>query len=240
MENFKLPNGIEIRNNCSQLPLGAIWHIRRSLAWLNQSDVAGIGSIRLADSIAETDSPYWHQRAVAEGLSINGFYNPADQDEPATITLFVRDLYRGIPRAYWLTPAVTMLLASTLAHEVGHHLIAERGYVFAPGERVEPSEYEEEMATRYSFSVIKSMKSRWYYRLGSWITKDLAGWHYVKGMLAWKDNQYERAAESWYRSFCLDPDREDAIYWYKRAKELAAGVTSGTVSKQDTHRTQGS
>jgi hypothetical protein len=112
-------------------------------------------------------------------------------------------------------------VARTLAHEVGHHLIAERGYVFAPGEKVEPAEYEEEMANRYSYSVIKRMRERWYYRLATWATKDLAGWHYVQGMLNWRDGKYEQAAQSWYKSFHLNPDREDAIYWYKRAGEAA-------------------
>jgi hypothetical protein len=68
--------------------------------------------------------------------------------------------------------------------------------------------------------------NRWYYRLGKWAIKDLAGAHYIKGMLKWRSGAYEQAAQSWYKSFCLDPDREDAIYWYKRARESAAAKVS--------------
>ena len=219
--SVKIPNGIEIKNSCSKLPLGAISNIQRSLAWIDPADTVGIDSIELRYKLADAgpEAPAWHKHATEQDLSVNGLYFRGQDLVPASITLFVRDLYRGIPKVYWLTPVTTLVVAQTLAHEVGHHLIAERGYVFAPGEKVQPSEYEEEMAHRYSFSVIKRMRTCWYYRLGAWVTKDLAGWHYVKAMLAWEAGDYEGAAESWYRSFHLDPDRQNAIYWYKRAIE---------------------
>jgi hypothetical protein len=208
------------------MPFGARWHIRGSLSWIDPGDVVGIGSIILKDSIEEVDDAIWYQRAISEGLSINGWYRPAVQGESATITLFLDDLYRGIPGFYRLTPVIRLSVAATLAHEVGHHLIATRGYVFAPGEKVVPIEYEEEMAHRYSFSVLKRMKRRWYFKLASFGMKDLAGWHYAQGALAWKKGNLKRAAESWYKSFHLDPDRQDAIIWYKRAKEITKEATA--------------
>ena len=225
---FKIPNGIEIKNNCGKLPLGAIWHIKRSLAWIDPADTVGIHSIELRYKLADVnpEAPEWHRHATEQDLSVNGLYFRGQDVSPASITLFVRDLYRGIPKVYWLTPVTTLAVAQTLAHEVGHHVIAERGYVFARGEKLFPREYEEEMAHRYSYSVIKRMRERWYFRLGMWAKKDLAGWHYVKGMLNWRDRKYKRAAENWYRSFHLDPDRQDAIYWYKRAREEEFGRNS--------------
>jgi hypothetical protein len=213
-----------IRNNCSNLPRGAFGHIRRSLRWINPADLVGIAFIELRDKICDADgeAPEWHRRAAEEGYNVNGLYFGRQGALPANITLFVRDLYRGIPKMYWFTPVITLAVAKTLAHEVGHHLINERGYIFLPGERVRPAEYEEEMAYRYSYSVIKKMKAHWYYRLASWAIRDLAWWHYVHGMLDWREGNYKRAAERWYKSFRLDPDRNEAIYWHKRAKEAAA------------------
>ena len=112
-----------------------------------------------------------------------GQYFGPQGDLPATIVLYVPSLYRGIPKVYWLSPVITLQLARILAHEVGHHLIKQRGYVFERGERVEPREYEEELANRYSFSVRKRMLRRWYYRVADWLTPDLAGWHYVIGLV---------------------------------------------------------
>jgi hypothetical protein len=215
---------MEIRNSCSRLPVGTRWHVRRCLRWIDPADIVGIAFIELQDRMpqAAAEAPDWHQRATAEDLSVNGLYCREEVNSPANITLFVRDLYRGMPKIYWLTPALTMRVARTLAHEVGHHLIATRGYVFVPGEKVLPFEYEEETANRFSFSVIKRMRGRWYYRLGSWANKTLAGWHSGQAAADWKAGNYERAAESWYRSFHLDPDLHDAVLWYKSAREAAS------------------
>ena len=225
-EDFELRSGIVIRNCCTELPFAASWHIRGALSWIDPRDLVGIGSIILKDSFEEVDDAIWYQRAISEGLSINGWYRPAGQGESATITLFLGDLYRGIPGLYRLTPVIRLRIASTLAHEVGHHLIATRGHVFAPGEKILPVEYEEEMAHRYSFSVLKRMKRRWYFKLASLGIKDLAAWHYAQGALAWKNGNFRRAAESWYKSFHLDPDRQDAINWYQRAKENTREATT--------------
>jgi hypothetical protein len=225
-EDFELPSRIVIRNSCTKLPFAAKWHIRGALSWIEPRDLVGISSIILKDSFEEVDDAIWYQRVISEGLSIKGWYRSAGQGESATITLFLGDLYRGIPGLYRLTPVIRLSIASTLAHEVGHHLIATRGYVFAPRERVVPIEYEEEMAHRYSFSVLKRMNSRWYFKLASFGIKDLAGWHYAQGTLAWKAGNFKRAAESWYKTFDLDPDRQDAIIWYKRAKEMTLKATT--------------
>jgi hypothetical protein len=214
---------MNIEQSSGQLPVCVRWHIRRCLAWINPADIADIGLIQIEARMpgANPDGPSWHQRVTSENLSVCGLYFAAGTHGPATIKLFIRDLYRGIPKIYWPTPVVTLNIARTLAHEVGHHLIAKRGFVFAPGEKVSPADFEEEMANRYAHMVLQKMKHRWYYRVGERATKDLAGSHYIKGIINWRSGDYERAAENWYRSFCLDPDREDAIHWYKRAREVA-------------------
>jgi len=193
------------------------------LSWINQADLADIAFIKLMDKMPEpsNDSPEWHQRATAEEFSVNGLYLAQQGDTPAHILLFIRDMYRGIPRLYWWTPVPTLRVGRTLAHEVGHHLIAQRGYIFQPGEKVDQDEYEEEMANRYAFSVIKKMSQRWYYRLGQRLAKDLASTYYALGILDWNEKKYKEAAESWYRAWNLDPDHQEAVDLYWRAKKLS-------------------
>jgi hypothetical protein len=82
-----------------------------------------------------------------------------------------------MPRLYWYTPASTLNICYTLAHEVGHHLIATRGYVFEKTESYSDDEIEEEFCNRYAFVVTKRMLKRYYYRFGDWLLRDLAGWH---------------------------------------------------------------
>ena len=140
-------------------------------------------------------------------------------NHPAHVILYVRELYRSIPRLYWWTTVPTLLISYTLAHEVGHHLIAKRGYVFQPGETYECDANEEEFCDRYAFRVTQKMLERWYYRLGRSGLKDLAAWYYIFGCLDWEQGRYNKAAERFYTCFVLDQSREDALNWYRRAKE---------------------
>lgn len=199
-----------------------MWHVRRSLRWINQADLVGLDFIRLADEMPppSNDSPDWHRTASAEGHSINGVYFARDDNTPACITLLIRDICVGIPDRYWLTPVPTLRIAHTLAHEVAHHLVKVRGHVFQPGENFKSVEYEEEFADRYAHGVVKKMETRWYYRLGQSLVKNLAMSHYIQGMLDWKAQKYERAAERWYKAWNLNPNLNEASYWHRRAKEM--------------------
>jgi hypothetical protein len=175
------------------------------------------------DEIEEPDeqAPEWHKEAKAQGTCVNGQYFEATSKERANIILYGRDLYRGIPSAYSWTTVPTVSICYTLAHEVGHHLIATRGYIFQPLEQFKHAANQEDFCNRYAFSVAQKMMEHWYYRLGRWGLKDLAGWHSVFGYLDWKGKKYKEAAEHFYTSFHLDRNREEALNWYRRAKDEA-------------------
>ena len=111
--------------------------IRRSLSWIPEGDLFGIEEIVLEEQLgpATTTSPEWHHKIEGRNLAVGGQYFGPQGDLPASIVLYVVSLYRGIPKVYWLSPVITLQLARILAHEVGHHLIKQRGYVFERGER---------------------------------------------------------------------------------------------------------
>lgn len=217
---------MQIKNSCKNLPRGALWHVRRGLSWINPADLVGIAFIQLMDEMSKPseNSLEWHKQAHAEDFNVSGVYMRQDGGTPACIILFVRDMYFGIPPLYRWTTVPTLSISRTLAHEVGHHLIAQRGYIYQPTEKYkhrqpEYDEYEEEMANRYAFEVLKKMKKRWYYKLGQSATKGLASHHYIQGMLDWKEKKFKKAADRWHKAWHLDPDRLDAAYWYQRAKD---------------------
>lgn len=199
---------------------GVLWHLRRCLSWIPDGDLIGIEEIVLEDRLGPVTvaSPDWHHKIEGRNLAVGGQYFGRDGDESPSIVLYMDSAYRGIPKVYWLSPVMTLQLARTLTHEVGHHLIEERGYVFERGENIEGHEYQEELANRYSYSVRKRMLRRWHYRVASWLTQDLAGWHYAIGIADWRKGRYEQAATRWEITFCLDPNREDADFWYHQAK----------------------
>lgn len=215
---------MRIVNLCASLPRGALWHVRQSLSWINEADLMGIGFIQLLDEMPEPtlESPVWHKHAKAEGLSIYGIYVRKEANNPAHIKLFIRDIYRGLPFLYRWTPVPTLCISRTVAHEVGHHLIAQRGYIYQPDEKYGRPEYEEEMVDRYSFGILKKMKGRWLYRFAQWATNKLASHHYIQGIHSWKEKKYKEAAERWYIACQLNPARQDAAYWYWRAKRMCA------------------
>jgi tetratricopeptide (TPR) repeat protein len=213
---------MEIVNQCSKVPSGAIWHLHRSLKWINPADLKGLYCIRLLDQLPEpTDQSYVEYRyAFAESHDICGLYSAETNDTVSCITLNLGDIYRPIPRVYRWTTVPTLLITRTLAHEVAHHLAATRGYVFKRGENHEHREYEEVVANRYAFYVIERMQGRWYHRLGKWLIRDLADHHYIQGMLDWKEGKYKNAVKHFYRACRLNPDLDEAAYWYWRARQM--------------------
>src|SRR4051812_25062487 len=121
---------MEIRNECTDPPPGILRHVRRALGWINQTDLAGIDYIQLLDTASDLPerSPEWLRQAKEDGYAICGTYVPKHGDRPAHIALYAKDLYRPIFSLYERTPLVTLRIGHTLAHEVGHHLQATRGY----------------------------------------------------------------------------------------------------------------
>jgi hypothetical protein len=215
---------VRIKNDCAKTPVGLLWQARRALGWINPADLAGIDHVWLMDEIrqAALGGSEELRRLESEGQRLAGFYLRRSGDAPPVVALVVARHYEVLPFAYRLTPAAAVMLAHTLAHEVAHHLIATRGYVFDPGERLRGEEFEEEFANRYAVEVTKRMRRRWYYRLGLWLLKDLAEWHYIFGVLDWRDRRYQGAAEHWRKSFWLYPENPEIPYWYHRAKDMAA------------------
>lgn len=213
---------VQLQNRGAALPLTSRWHAARALVWISPIDLDGVAFVALHDKLSPAThfSEKWHQRATAQKLSVPGVYYVGSHDDPTHIVLYMQDIYRAIPKIFAITSVPTLLIAHTLAHEVAHHLIRGRGYVFEPTEMVSNFEIEEEMANRYAFSVIRRMTSHWYYRLGSWMIRKLASLQYVRGQADWRQKKYAAAAERWYETWLLDPNRQDAVLWYSKAKQL--------------------
>lgn len=207
------------------------WHIRCCLRWIPATDLFGIDQLTLEDRIGPptAHSSEWHRQAYREEHDVIGQYFGKQNEVPASITLYIATLYDGVPWMYWLSPMITLNIARTLAHEVGHHLIAKQGYVFDEREKINEPEYAEEMANRYSFSITKRMKKRWYYRFADWLARDLAGWHYIHGIFEWRAGRYDSAAASWKNAYNLDPNHSEAAYWYHRAKEAQSADPANVI-----------
>jgi hypothetical protein len=217
------------------------WHLRKVLAWMNPLDLAGIEFIRLLPEDAE--SPALKQPAYLRSPVRVGEYfmpNPrAKNAGPPHITIYTRHFYYGIPWLFKYTPVTTVRMAFVLAHEVGHHLIARRGYVYEPTEVYKPPGFRDEraegLANRYATNLVRSMSARWYYGLGHWLGNKISWWYYELGAGAWEKGEYKRAAYFWFCSYFANPENNKAERGYQQA--LARVNLSATKSNNGMHPT---
>ncbi|MDQ3803228.1 MAG: hypothetical protein M3416_05170, partial [Acidobacteriota bacterium] len=204
-------------------PPGLEWQVRRCLRLLDPSHLEGLAAIYLQDELPDTpvreDQAEWLNRVCVEGLNahVSGWYAAAGADNPAGIMLYARSIYRGIPFILHWSTAPTLCLLRTLAHEVAHHLVSTRGYVFHAGEDVTDGEA---LAERYAASVEQRVVRQWRYRLGRFWLKEIAGWYYAFGNVEWREKNYQAAVRYFLNAWHLDPEHELAGYWYWRAKEM--------------------
>lgn len=214
---------MRIINECERLPSGMLWQVKRSLSWIFPGDLEGISYLKLVDELgpAKEISPPWYRKATRHDLCIHGWYQARDHTG-TSITLHIKDIYKNIPRVYRWTPVATLIIAQTLAHEVGHHISRKKGQAVGLTGRLDkkPDKEEETRADVYSATVIARMRRRLHYRLAAWAVDDLAQWHDVRAVLDWRDAKYKEAAERWYKSYMLDPHNLRVQYNYWRAKEM--------------------
>ena len=199
------------------------WHVRRALKWINPVDLAGIEFIRLMDD-DPTDPNARKQPAYLRNPFYSGQYVKKNNRSAAHINLFTRNLYLGIPLLFKLTPVATLITAFILAHEVAHHLVTYRHYIYEPTEKYKAygtyDEYEEGMADNYAYDVMRKMSANLYYRLGFWLRRILFKYFFEYGAIVWEKHEYKKAAYYWFCAFRMERDNLDATYWYQRAVKM--------------------
>jgi hypothetical protein len=217
------------------------WHLRRALRWMNPLDLAGIDFVRLLVE-EQTDAKASKQPAYLRGHTIGVYSNPNPKVKNAKaphITIYSRPFYYGIPSLFRYSQVATLRMAFVIAHEVGHHLIARRGYVYEPTERYKPygipDARQEGAANRYAVDVVRSMSAHWYYKVGHWMSNRISGWYYELGVAAWEKLEYERAAYNWFCSYFANPENHEASVGYKNA--VARANSSGAKSNNGMHPT---
>ena len=194
------------------------YHVRRALAWLSPAELAGLEFIRILDEDTE--------QAVRRGKvgdiwarTTNGRYERRIEPAGARVNLYARDLYLGVPLLFKPTPVATLRIAFTLAHEVGHHLANERGYIFSKREKYKRygayDEYEEKMCDRFAFIVTRRMLGSRRYQFGAWLRRQLSYWYAGIGDARWKRQKYEQAAFYWFCSFRHERDSRVAELYDK-------------------------
>jgi hypothetical protein len=199
------------------------WHVRRVLKWIDRRDLEGLESIKVIHDCPD-DPEYVKLPRYLMGFTYNGRYLRKRKDRPAQVVLYASDLYFGIPKFLIASPMATLEVASTLAHEVGHHVIATRGYVYKTWEKYRSAPdvddpYSEKMAEAYASDVIQRMLRHWPYRLGRLMAQKFSNFLYQWGLADYWAGDYQAAASRLARAHSLDKENEDAGQAYRHAME---------------------
>jgi hypothetical protein len=180
--------------------------------------------IRVIDECPDEELDPGRIPAYMRGFLYNGQYLNAKKNRPAHIVLFANDIYFGIPRALLISPVATLKMARTLAHEVGHHVIAGRGYIYRSSEKHRPwngirNPQEEQTADRYASDITEGMLQHWPYRLAKSVSRMFSRLLHRAGLRNyWKEN-YQTAASLLARAHSLDLANEEAGQAYRHAME---------------------
>ncbi len=214
---------MQVEIQTSYFPRLTRWHVRRVLKWIGQRDLEGLELIRVIDECPD-DPESAKVAPYLRGFLYNGHYSRKMNNQPAHVVLYARDLYFGIPKLLMASPMATLKLARTLAHEVGHHVIATRGYIYKPWEKYKPwagvrDPYAEQMADVYASDVIKRMLRHWPYKLGKLLARMLSTVLYKAGIQDYWDGNYQAAASLQARAHSLNPENEDAGQCFRHAME---------------------
>ncbi len=205
-------------------PFGFVRRILSALNWIDPEDLEGIGFVFLFDDVSSTTPGKNRElgEAIREDLLLFAAYKARSASWPAHIMLIARNLYKPVPRLLQHSPALTLWIAENIAHEVGHHLIAEGRFTLRPRPDGRGTENEEEFADHYAESITAKMKSSSLYRFGSLLLRIAAQLNYYKGVRRWKEGKYQTAADYFYLATQLRRDHTKASYWFWKARERAS------------------
>ena len=116
---------IEVDSSCS--PRITRRHVDRVLSWLPKRDLQGLEVVIVMEDRPDVEIDAGNVPAYMRGFEYNGQYLRRMKNRPAQIHLYANDVYFGIPKKLLGSRMATLKIARTLAHEVGHHVIATRG-----------------------------------------------------------------------------------------------------------------
>jgi hypothetical protein len=215
---------ISIRTSDDFVPrLGFSSRIRTALGFIEPLDLEGIDFVFVFEEVPPPTPGKNREldEALREGLLLFAAYNYRSATWPPHIILIARNLCKPVPRLIRHSPALTLWIAENLAHEVGHHLIAEKKFRLGSETDRGRSEPEEEFADQYALSITTKMKGSLRYRVGDLLLGIAAQINYAKGIRCWKKQEYRLAADYFYMTTQLRKNHKEASYWFWRAKEKA-------------------
>jgi hypothetical protein len=239
IENHSSPDRrqMQIEIATTHFPRLTKWHVQKALKLINPTDLEGLERIRLLDfepldPDASTQPPY------LVGFLYCGAYSRRKRNRPASISLYTRDLYFGIPKPLALSPLARLRIASALAHEVGHHAITTHKYVCTRAPKVKLNSLidseNERGPTVYAEEVEEKMFGSRYFRIGRVLGQILSYFLFKVGTKAHFRSDFKRAAELEFRAWILNHENTDA--WQSYLQDRQAILSHAPTALSDAER----
>lgn len=208
---------IIIKDETASQSIVLLWQVRRSIRFLNLQELGGIWRIILMDT-----SPEITLDNSSTGAKRLGFYLRSESSRKlATIYIYLDSIIDGVPKIFWLSTVPMILIMETLSHEVAHHLHLDRKRsVLSKLKAKDP----EEVAKQFAAKIISQMRNSWKYSLGFWWIKELAFYHYCKGIFAFEDAKYSLSVNHYFNAWRLDPSLSEVAERHWAAKEKVNDV----------------
>lgn len=205
-------------------------HVERVLSWLPKRDLEGLEVVRVIEDCPDEELNADKVPAYMRGFRYNGMYVPRRKNGPAQILLYANDVYFGIPKVFLKSRMATLKIARTLTHEVGHHVIATRGYIYDPSEKYRPwngirNPAEEDMVDRYASDVLERMKRQLSYKVAELQTQTVSHLLYKAGLQDYFAENYKASASRQARAHSLNPKNEEAGQCFRHAIEKLKAQT---------------
>ena len=116
-----------------------------------------------------------------------------------------------------------ILITKTLSHEEAHHLHLDRKRSVLSKLKTKD---REEVARQFAAKTVLQMRNSWKYSMGFWWIKELAFYHFCKGILAFEKDKYSLSENHYFSAWRLDPSLSEVAerHWAAKSREKVVKI----------------
>ena len=193
--------------------------IRRTIQIVGLSKFERVSCIILED---ENKFGFTHPKSViiakSNGYRVLGFYELKGNAGEVQVTLFVNEIFRGIPLVFRFTPVVLFRLISALSSEV---VCKSKDFEVKSFEKYKYNSDDENERAIFEFSnqILIDTKRKIRYLFWAFCSNEISQWHLSNAFLDYKEEKYETAKNRFYTAWQLNHENEIASKWYWNLRE---------------------
>jgi len=203
---------------------GSKFFLRQAVRLIDCSWFSGLAEIALLgdEVLLEMGTAKEYVNCTEKDFSMSGFYFFETDHKLPWIGIYLREVYKGVPFPFSLTPVITILIGRVLAHEVVHHRLRQSQRVILDSTREEV--LAEAFARRFEIKICRN----WWFRIWRSTIETISKWHFISGSAHYRSKDFQKAEQSFYNAWLLDNGNIDAATWFWQVR--------GILQKSEQHK----